>query len=344
VYAAALKTIPIPAALLIYVSVYSLARWGKRLAAYAAAVAIAFALVVVALTMPSYGPWSYWPMAALLSAFAFIPWTAGIAGRLRTDHGQAARRAGEAQARDRAQLAELAAASERNRIAREMHDIVAHSLSVVIAQADGGLYASKSDPTAATKALTTIAETGRAALADMRRILGVLRHPEDREQGGLREPTPDSQDLAALVAQMRETGLDIAMVRVGIGSTLPPGVGLVLYRICQEALTNVLKHAGPGVHVTLIDRWEPRQVTLEIRDDGRGAAAPPSDGPGHGLLGMRERAEMLGGSLEAGPGRTGGFAVTARIPLPESTQLPPTGPSGILSLDDGVAQEDPIPP
>jgi signal transduction histidine kinase len=150
----------------------------------------------------------------------------------------------------------------------------------------------------------------------MRRILGVLRHPEDAPSGGLRAPVADSQDLDALVAQMREAGLDISMVRVGVGSTLPPGIGLALYRICAEALTNVLKHAGPGVHVTVVDRWEPTRVSLEVTDDGRGAAAVSSQGPGHGVIGMRERAEMLGGTLEAGPGRTGGFRVAAHIPLP----------------------------
>jgi signal transduction histidine kinase len=164
--------------------------------------------------------------------------------------------------------------------------------------------------------LSTIAETGRAALGDMRHILGVLRHPEEAEPGALRAPVPESQDLEALAAQMRDAGLDVAMVRVGVGSTLPPGIALALYRICREALTNVLKHAGPGAHVTVIDRWEPHQLTLDIHDDGRGAAATHADGPGHGLIGMRERAEMLGGSLEAGPARGGGFTVTARIPLP----------------------------
>ncbi|MDR0432723.1 MAG: histidine kinase [Bifidobacteriaceae bacterium] len=221
--------------------------------------------------------------------------------------------------------AQLAAAAERTRIAREMHDIVAHSLSVVIAQADGGRYAATTDPAAATRALGTIAETGRAALEDMRRILGVLRNPdEDPDTTQLRVPVPDSQDVSALVAQMREAGLDIAMVRVGVGSTLPPGVGLALYRICQEALTNVLKHAGPGVKVTVVDRWEPTRVCIEVHDDGRGAAALGSQGPGHGLIGMRERAEMFGGTLEAGPSRSGGFSVVARIPLP--ARRPQTGP------------------
>jgi signal transduction histidine kinase len=199
-----------------------------------------------------------------------------------------------------------------------MHDIVAHSLSVIIAQADGGRYASRADPEAAARALATISETGRAALSDMRRILGVLRHPG--EDHGL-APVPDEQDLGQLVAQMRQTGLDVSMVRVGTRRTLPPGSGLALYRIAQEALTNVLKHAGPGVRVTVLEQWNPESVTVEVADDGRGAAAEKAPGgPGHGLVGMRERAEMFGGHLAAGPGPAGGFRVRAALPLPRTAE------------------------
>ncbi|MDR1293676.1 MAG: sensor histidine kinase [Bifidobacteriaceae bacterium] len=303
---------------------YTLTRWGKRSVAYSVGPAV-IATSAVVVTVSRFGVATRWTMTAFLTVFtALLVWGLGTIKRRRGERqADASRRHGAAE-REREQLAQLAAASERNRIAREMHDIVAHSLSVIIAQADGGSYASHTDPQAATRALGTIAETGRAALADMRHILGVLRHPEEADTGALRAPVPDSQDLDALAAQMRDAGLDIAMVRIGVGSTLPPGVGLALYRICQEALTNVLKHAGPGAHVTVIDRWEPHQVALDIHDDGRGAAATSTKGPGHGLVGMRERAEMLGGTLDAGPARAGGFRVTARIPLP-SRRIPAAG-------------------
>ncbi|NTW39267.1 MAG: sensor histidine kinase, partial [Cellulomonadaceae bacterium] len=168
---------------------------------------------------------------------------------------------------ERDQQARIATAAERTRIAREMHDIVAHSLSVIIAQADGGRYAADSDPAAAVHSLATIGETGRAALADMRRLLGVLRPGEsdadaDRSASGGRpdartttgqtpvvaelSPQPAVGDVEHLVDQVRDAGARVSLVRMGTARALPPGTGLTVYRICQESLTNVLKHAGPS--------------------------------------------------------------------------------------------------
>jgi signal transduction histidine kinase len=258
---------------------------------------------------------------------------------------------------ERDQQARLAAAAERSRIAREMHDIVAHSLSVMIAQADGGRYAAASDPQAATRSLTTIAETGRAALTDMRRLLGVLRtdpgppappEPAQRPRRSLAQtlaaaaaaiahdprtdpprmplpvaeptsaptgPLPAADDIATLVDQLRAGGLRASLVRLGEPRNLPPGAGLTLYRVAQESLTNVLKHAGPDPEVTVVLQWLPDAVVLEVSDDGRGAAAD-TDGLGQGLLGMRERATMFGGSVSAGPRAGGGFRVRATLPAP----------------------------
>lgn len=225
---------------------------------------------------------------------------------------------------ERDQEVRLATAGERTRIAREMHDIVAHSLSVIIAQADGGRYAAQADPQAATRSLTTIAETGRAALADMRRLLGVLRPDEqtpdtDRAAAGpsvaALTPQPAVEDVAELVAGIRSSGVQASLVRMGAARPLPPGTGLTVYRICQEALTNVLKHAGPDARTTVLLQWTPTSVVLEVTDDGRGAAAD-SDGRGQGVLGMRERAAMLGGTLSVGPRPGGGFRVRAEIPTP----------------------------
>lgn len=233
---------------------------------------------------------------------------------------------------ERDQQATIAAAAERTRIAREMHDIVAHSLSVVVAQADGGRYAAAADPEAATRSLTTIAETGRAALADMRRLLGVLREDPDPRTGSVptvptgptvptvsplapSTPQPAEHDVEQLIEQVRGSGVRASLVRMGTARRLPPGMGLTVYRICQEALTNVLKHAGPEPSVTVLVQWGVRSLVVEISDDGRGASAE-SDGLGHGLLGMRERAAMFGGTVSSGPRPGGGFRVRAELPLP----------------------------
>lgn len=238
---------------------------------------------------------------------------------------------------ERDQQAQIATAAERTRIAREMHDIVAHSLSVIIAQADGGRYVATKDPAAAERVLGTIADTGRDALADMRRLLGVLRGGEGgRAPGGPvralpaasaeRVPQPASGDLDTLVDQVRASGVDVSFVRMGSGRTLPPGVGLSVYRICQESLTNVLKHAGPSPKVTILLQWRDTSLVLDVSDDGRGAASSAtSDGAGQGLLGMQERAAMFGGTLVAGPRAGGGFRVHLELPIPPDA--PRSGPA-----------------
>src|SRR5690554_5204332 len=257
-------------------------------------------LVIVMITMP----------------LVLVAWGAG---RLRHARVEALRAREERLARlavEREQELRLAAQAERARIAREMHDIVAHSLTVMVAQADGGRYAGAKDPGAATHALETIAETGRAALADMRRLLGVLRDEEGEDSDGSLAPQPASGDLESLVEQVRASGLQVSLVRMGTPRNLPPGVGLTAHRICQEALTNVMKHAGPEPTVTVLVQWTDTSLTIEVSDDGRGASTQTDDGQGHGLLGMRERAMMLGGTLSAGPRPGGGFRVRAQLPLP----------------------------
>jgi signal transduction histidine kinase len=212
---------------------------------------------------------------------------------------------------ERDQQASLAAAAERARIAREMHDIVAHSLTVIVAQADGGRYAGAANPGAATAALETIAATGRAALQDVRRLLGVLR--EGGPAAAEVAPLPGESDLAALVARLRAGGLHVDVQEQGSPRELPAGIGLTVYRIAQEALTNVLKHAGPCARAQLSVRWLPDRIEVEVVDDGRGAAVS-GDGRGQGLAGMAERAALYGGHLTAGPRAGGGFAVLAELP------------------------------
>lgn len=209
--------------------------------------------------------------------------------------------------------AELAVVSERTRIAREMHDIVAHALSVVIAQADGGRYAAKNNPEAAVRALDVIADMSRAALADIRSIIGVLRDPEEIDAP--LAPEPVDADLLQLVEQVRSARHEVAYVTTGSQRPLPVGVGKALYRICQEALTNSLKHAGPDAAITVSLHWRPSEVVLDVSDNGRGAATF-NDGKGHGIIGMTERAAVFGGTVVSGPRSSGGFRVTATIPTP----------------------------
>ena len=211
---------------------------------------------------------------------------------------------------EREQESRLAAAGERARIAREMHDVVAHSLSVMIAQADGGRYAAAASPEAAVRALETVSSTGRAALADMRRLLGVLRDGGER---AAMAPQPTVADVPELVSTIAASGLDVTCAIVGHPRPMGSGAGLAGYRIVQESLTNVLKHAGPGVRARVVVRWTDRAVELQVDDDGRGASAP-ADGAGQGLAGMRERVQLHGGTLEAGPRHAGGFRVLAVLP------------------------------
>ncbi|WP_430868182.1 sensor histidine kinase [Demequina aurantiaca] len=212
---------------------------------------------------------------------------------------------------DKAADRALAAAEERARIAREMHDVVAHTLSVMVAQADGGLFAGANDPKQAQRALETIADVGRSALTEMRSLLGVLRESNSDTAMG---PQPGLADVPTLVAGMREGGLAVSFVTTGTPHPLPIGAGLAVYRIVQEALTNVLKHAGPSVTTFVQLQWEDDAVTVTISDDGRGAAAR-SDGKGSGLEGMRERTTVFSGTLDAGPKAGGGYLVRARLPL-----------------------------
>ena len=209
-------------------------------------------------------------------------------------------------------LARQAVTEERLRIARELHDVVAHSMSVVALHAGTGRMVAAEDPAAAERALATIESTTRSALAEMRRLLGVLRSGNGNEPAAL-GPAPGLGDLDRLVADVARSGVDVELRVHGDRPDMPPGVDLSAYRVVQEALTNVLKHAGPA-RATVDVRYTGAGVSVEVVDDGQGSAAPAAPG-GHGLVGMRERVAVHGGSLDAGPGPSGGFRVAARFPL-----------------------------
>jgi signal transduction histidine kinase len=222
---------------------------------------------------------------------------------------------------ERDQQGRLSAAAERSRIAREMHDIVAHNLSVMIALADGASYAVHDAPDRAEAAMESVSRTGRQALTEMRRLLGVLREgpaPDDRA------PQPGLGQIDLLVEQVRAAGLPTAYTVAGTPSETPPaGLQLAAYRIVQEALTNTLKHAGPGAEATVSLAWEDDRLAVEVRDSGLLADARAVDGAG--LRGMRERAAVYDGTVEAGPAPDRGWrvrTVLAQTPAPVATEAP----------------------
>ena len=212
---------------------------------------------------------------------------------------------------ERDQQAAVGAAIERARIARELHDVVAHSLSVIVVQADGAAAGADQRPDAAAAALRTIGDTGRDALGQMRRLLGVLR--AEGADGAVLAPQPGAGELDALVAQVMRAGLPARLSVEGVPRPLEGTADVTLYRLAQEALTNVLKHAGPVSRVDVVLRYRDAAVELLVSDDGRGPRTR-RDGHGHGLVGMRERVDLEDGTLTARPGDDGGFEVRAVIP------------------------------
>jgi signal transduction histidine kinase len=208
-------------------------------------------------------------------------------------------------------VAEEAVADERRRIARELHDVVAHHVSVMGVLATGARRVLRRSPDVADEALTTIEETSRTALREMRRLLDVLR--TDAEPAAELAPQPDLAGITALVEQVRDAGLTVKLQVDGAAGPLDPGVALTIYRIVQEALTNALKHAGPATAEVRL-RFGVYWVTVEVCDTGRGPA-PGGNTAGHGLVGMRERVALYGGDLRTGPRPGGGFRVYAKIPV-----------------------------
>lgn len=358
-------------------AVYSVTAYGPRWAGRAALAAGFVGAVLVSgnslLNDVEPGENVWFTIPVIFVAFfapVVVGWMLGVLRGVHREQVEALRERARLLEVERDQQVRLTAAAERARIAREMHDVVAHSLAVMIAQADGGRYAATGSPQAAVAALATIGDTGRTALTEMQRLLGLLRQesgPQERpeafpppvlepaleghqasgtshrgadgppstppEPAGVRppvaqenEPQPAHQvpelaplpgiaDVPALVQQVRTAGVDVQLRQWGAAWPMEPGLGLVAYRIVQEGLTNVLKHAGPGARAEVRLSWEPEAVGIDVLDDGRGVGAITPSG-GHGLLGMRERAATFGGVMTAGPRPGGGFAIQVRIPVP----------------------------
>ncbi|HEV7147006.1 MAG TPA: histidine kinase [Pedococcus sp.] len=287
---------------------YSVAAYGARRRAVAGLFALLAGYSVFALEDRNFRSGT----ADALWATAFFglamvaAWLIGSFASSRRDAAQAA-----ANARRAEELAREAAQAERSRVARDLHDVVSHNLSVVVVQAAGARASSQGQ--LADGALEKIETSAREALAEMRQLLGVLRTDDHAR---LLSPQPGLGDLDALIERVRSAGLPVDLTVEDGLTGLPAVVGLSAYRIIQEALTNTIKHAGPARAQVRVARHD-GAVVLEVSDDGCGLM--PTDEPGHGLAGMRERATLLGGDLSAEEGHEGGFVVRARLPLAGST-------------------------
>jgi signal transduction histidine kinase len=247
--------------------------------------------------------------AFVVSGLVVVAWVIGLGWYRRFKHTAALEERALRAEHERETAARIAVAEERARIARELHDIVAHSVSIMVLQAGAVRTRLTADQNDEREALLAVERTGREALTEMRRLLGAMR--ADREAAEL-APQPGLGHLSELVAKVRASGLPVELRVEGEPVTLPAGVDLSAYRIVQEGLTNALKHAGPA-HAQVVLRYEDDGVEVEVADDGRGGGT--AGAAGHGLVGMRERVKLFGGDFEAGPRNGGGFAVRARLPV-----------------------------
>jgi signal transduction histidine kinase len=269
--------------------------------------------VVVGLLLFAGGGW--WYDAIFVSGLVAAALGLGLYSATRRAYLAELHDRAERLERERDQQAALAVAAERTRIARARHDSVAHHLTVMTTLAEAAVAASASSPERATDVMRSVATTGRRALADTRRLLGVLRQRPSQDPGDILQPVPDLTQLDTLIEQVRSAGLDTTLEIHGQAPDVPPGVQLTVYRLVQEALTNTLKHGGPGARASVRLRYLPGELLVDVDDDGAGAAAPATASVGSGLVGMRERVHAYGGDVQAGPRRPEGWKVSARLRL-----------------------------
>jgi signal transduction histidine kinase len=290
-----LQNLLMPAGLTMIAGCYSAAVYSRR------------RLFSLGLVLAGSGLTAIWHQTGTGSTVAFlllVAWLIGTTVRGYRERG--VRREREREARRR-----VVAAEERARIARELHDVVAHSVSVMVVQAEAARTQVDRDPAATKEALASISATGREAMSELRHILGVLdQHGEEADSA----PQPDLAQVDSLVGRLRDAGLPVVLRVEGAAHDLPPGLAVTAYRIVQEALTNALKHTG-SARTEVVIRYGEHELTLEVTDDGGPARTAAADGAGRGLLGMRERVAAYGGELEAGPRPGRGYAVRARLPL-----------------------------
>jgi signal transduction histidine kinase len=300
------------------VAVYAVARYRPRRHLWPAVAVLEGILVAVAWQQDQ--PWTSLALGtSALAATVLLGLTVSTRRAYLAELEERARRL----ERERDQQAQLAAATERARIARELHDIVAHNLAVMIALADGAAFTTTVAPERATDAMQQVSATGRQALAEMRRLLGLLRDGQPPQAPSGLVPQPGLDDLDELVDQIRAAGVGVELTRQGTAGAWGPGAGLAVYRIVQEALTNTLKHAGPQASAQVRLCYTAAGVELEVTDDGAGRPARAVAGTaagGHGLAGMVERATSYGGEVQAGPRPGVGWRVRARLRFDEHAE------------------------
>ena len=292
----------------IVIGIYSAGRYARG---YWAALSIVFVGVSIPLAAIEPGTPVAFTDFAFFGMFFGGPYVAGRVIRHRREREQQLESEAGALKLERDLKAREAVAEERVRIARELHDVVAHAISVIVLQARGGRRVLHSDPGEAREALDAIERAGEQALTEMRRLLGLLR---DGDEELALAPQPSLARIDDLAASLTETGLPVEVRVEGTPVNLPPGIDVTAYRIVQEALTNTLKHAGPA-RAFVVVRYEPGVVELEVLDDGPGAAG--GNGSGHGLAGIGERVAVYGGEFASGRRPEGGYALRARLPFGE---------------------------
>ena len=322
-----------PAPLGVLIAFYTVAANAPRRRTTIAAIVTAVGVAISFAGYARFDSLSDWPSALIESYLACgLAWVIGDNLRVRRAYtAQLEERAVQLE-HEREERATQAVAQERAQIARELHDVVAHHVSVMVVQAAGARRVIEKDPALARDALEAVEQAGRTALDEMRRMLEVLR----ADEAGV-GPQPGLADLDRLVAQVRETGLPVELTFEGMDRPLPAGMDLAAYRIVQEALTNAVKHAGKATARVTV-RHEPEALDIEVVDDGRGAAAPLLAGAvegGHGLIGMRERVALYDGALETGPVFPGGYRVHARFPL----EPPPRASAATRSDEESALSE-----
>lgn len=307
---------PLPFDIAVLIAMYSVVKYASKLRdGLIAAVPVAIGVAVEAVRHGDGGDW--WAISLIFGAVSIAVWVSGYSVRTRRLYVEGLEERAVTAERERDHLARLAVADERASIARELHDVVAHSLAVMIVQADGASYALDGEPEQARLAIKQVASTGREALEDMRRLVGVLRGTSDGAEPEDDRRRIDLDHLTALVDRARSAGLTVNLTTEGERPVVPQAVELTVYRIAQEALTNVLRHAGPSVAVSLRLAYRAGVVGVEVEDDGGGKLAiqPATQSGGHGLVGMRERVAVHGGWFSAGPRLGGGWRVTAEVPF-----------------------------
>ncbi|MGH3226272.1 MAG: sensor histidine kinase [Streptosporangiaceae bacterium] len=306
-------------------TLYDVAAVSSRRTSLAALAAVIVTIVLAVQMGESAGEGEGPPLIVLLGpAVALAGWLIGENTKARRAYlrGVAQRAAEREREREREERARRAGLEERMRIARELHDVVAHAMSIIAVRSGVARIALDTRPEEARDALGIIEDTSRQALQEMRIMVGVLRGSEPGDAPAGRDPAPGLADLPGLVSQITDTGMAVGVHVEGEPRHLPPGADLSAYRIIQEALTNVVRHAGPAASAELTMRYLPAEVVIEVTDDGRArdqARLPALAGPGtgHGLAGMRERVAAYGGTLVAEP-TPRGFRVLARIPADEA--------------------------